>query len=138
MRNLSFAATLVPCLLAACSLPSTVADNLHPYRIDVRQGNYVDQSMLSQLRKGMTRDQVRFVLGTPLLADVFHADRWDYLYRFRPGSGEVEQRRVSVFFLEGKLEYVDGDVVAGSPGQGGAVEPPSRVIDLMEAPRAAK
>ncbi|MDY0013494.1 MAG: outer membrane protein assembly factor BamE [Rhodocyclaceae bacterium] len=138
MRIPSPVATLASCLLAACSLPATVADNLHPYRIDIRQGNHVDQGMVSQLRKGMTRDQVRFVLGTPLLTDVFHADRWDYLYRFAPGSGDLEQRRIAVFFQDGKLDHVEGDVVAGMGGPGEMAEARSRVIDLMEPVKSDK
>lgn len=110
-----------------------VAENVHPYRIDVRQGNYVDQAMISQLRKGMSQDQVRFVLGTPLLVDIFHSDRWDYVYRFKKGDGPLEDRRISVFFVDGKLDHVAGDVVAGDPPVAAAA-PQARVIDLGSAP----
>lgn len=120
---------LLPLALAACSVPTMVAENVHPYRIDVRQGNYVDQSMVSQLKKGMSQEQVRFVLGTPLLTDVFHADRWDYVYRFKRGNGALEERRMAVFFVDGKLDHVEGDVVAGAPPEVAAA-PPARVIDL--------
>ncbi|PIV71723.1 MAG: outer membrane protein assembly factor BamE, partial [Rhodocyclales bacterium CG17_big_fil_post_rev_8_21_14_2_50_68_7] len=68
---------------------------LSPYRIDVRQGNYITQEMVARLKPGMTRDQVRFVLGTPLVVDLFHAERWDYFYRFQPGSGQAQQRHLS-------------------------------------------
>jgi outer membrane protein assembly factor BamE len=61
-----------------------------PYRIDIRQGNYITQEMVAQLKPGMSRDQVRFILGTPLVADIFHADRWDYIYSFKPGRGELQ------------------------------------------------
>lgn len=98
-------------LISGCG----VTDYLRPYRIDVRQGNYVTQDMVSHLKKGMTRDQVRFALGTPLLSDVFHADRWDYVYRFEPGKGDAEQRVMTVFFEDDKLVRVEGDVVAGDP-----------------------
>lgn len=116
--------------LAACSLPTMVAEKVQPYRIDVRQGNYVDQAMVSQLRKGMTQEQVRFVLGTPLLVDVFHSNRWDYVYRFKRGTGSLESRKLSVYFVDGKLESVDGDVVAGAPPEAESGAPPARVIDL--------
>lgn len=96
-------------LIAGCS----VTEYLSPYRIDVRQGNYVTQDMVSHLKKGMTRDQVRFALGTPLLSDAFHADRWDYVYRFAPGKGEADQRVLTVFFEGDQLVRVEGDVVAG-------------------------
>ena len=87
------------------------------YRMEIQQGNYVSQEMVDQLKPGMTRDQVRFVLGTPLLTDVFHGDRWDYVYRRqRANSREVEERRISVFFADDKLVRVEGDVVpAGLP-----------------------
>ncbi len=102
-------------LLSGCSFDS-VAKRIDPYRIDLRQGNYLDQEMVSQLRKGMTREQVQFVLGRPLLADAFHSNRWDYVYYFQPGSkgGNAEKRIFSVFFdEEGLLDYVEGDVTAG-------------------------
>ena len=73
--------------LSGCSV-TALSDFVKPYRIDVRQGNYVTQDMVAQLKPGMTREQVRFVLGTPLVADVFHSDRWDYIYRFQPGKAQ--------------------------------------------------
>jgi outer membrane protein assembly factor BamE len=88
--------------------------------------------MVSQLRPGLSRDQVRFVLGTPLLVDMFHADRWDYVYRLQKGrTGEVELRRFTVFFDgEGKLYRVAGDVVAEQGGEDAAPDVKSRVLDL--------
>jgi outer membrane protein assembly factor BamE len=129
MRHSVLASTLAVTILNACAFPNWVAEKVHPYRINVRQGNYVDQAMVSQLRKGMSQDQVRFILGTPLLVDIFHADRWDYVYRFKLGSGEVQERRMAVFFVDGKLDHLDGDVVAGTAPEM-AVAPPARVIDL--------
>lgn len=70
--------------------------------------------MVSQLKPGMSREQVRFVLGAPLLVDVFHTDRWDYIYRFQPGRGELQERRLTVIFEDGKLARLEGDV---KPGQ---------------------
>lgn len=102
--------------LAACSGVPSVTSVISPYKIDVRQGNYVTQEMVAQLKPGMTKDQVRFVLGTPLLTDMFHAERWDYVYRFKPGRAEAQQRRLSVFFEDGKLARVAGDVTAAEPG----------------------
>lgn len=109
-----FLLPLLPALLtlAACSTSPDVTSMLSPYRIDVRQGNYVDQEMVAKLRPGMTRDQVRFALGTPLINDIFHADRWDYVYRFKPGRGDAQLRRLVVFFTDDKLARVSGDVVA--------------------------
>ena len=110
MKPPAVVASLVFCtlVLPACS----VTNYLNPYLVDVRQGNYVTQEMVAQLKPGMTKDQVRFALGTPLVADVFHGERWDYVYRFKPGRGELQQRHLSVFFDQGKLVRVSGDVVA--------------------------
>jgi outer membrane protein assembly factor BamE len=106
LRTLALAATL---LLGACSL---LPGFLQPYRIDIQQGNFVSQEMVSQLQPGMSREQVRALLGTPLLADIFHADRWDYIYLLdRPGKPR-EQRHLSVFFEDGRLARLGGDVVA--------------------------
>lgn len=145
----------VPLLAACSSMPDTegigegiskaldISPYLHPYRIDVRQGNLVTQEMVSQLRPGLTKDQVRFVLGTPLLTDVFHADRWDYVYRLQTGDGEVQQRRLVVFFQDGKLSRLGGDVV-GDPNEvaGAAPKPPSRIVEIKapqpKAEEAAK
>lgn len=136
-------------LLAACSstpesrgtAPGTssafgVIDRLHPYRIDVRQGNMVTQEMVAQLRPGQTKDQVRFVLGTPLLTDIFHADRWDYVFRLQKGNGEIQQRRLVVFFENGKLIRVGGDVVGGDPVTASTTaptKPAPRVIEIRAA-----
>lgn len=114
--------------LAACSGTPNVASMLTPYRIDVRQGNYVTQDMVARLKPGMTRDQVRFALGTPLVADLFHANRWDYVYRFEPGRGEVQLRRLVVFFEDDKLARVGGDVVAAT--EAAAAAPAARVVDV--------
>lgn len=123
-------------LLAGCSF-DTITSHIHPYRIDVRQGNYVDQGMVAQLKKGMTRDQVRFVLGTPLVEDVFHSDRWDYVYRFTPGNGTPQERVLSVFFDGDRLDRVEGDVKAGDAEAAAAQQQAdrSRVYE-MTAPEA--
>jgi outer membrane protein assembly factor BamE len=93
-------------LLGACSLPDFMA----PYRMDIQQGNYITQDMVSQLKNGMSKEQVRYVLGTPLLTDVFHAERWDYVYWLDRRGQPREQRRLAVFFQDGKLARLDGDV----------------------------
>lgn len=122
-------------LLSACSFDN-LAGRVNPHRIDVRQGNFVDQSMVAQLRRGMSRDQVRFVLGTPLIVDLFRDDRWDYVYLFQPGRGPAEQRVLSVFFVDNVLDRVEGDVVADSDG-GATVSGAerSRVVDVEAVPR---
>ncbi len=137
MRPTKLAAMLaVVGLLAGCSF-DMLTNRVNPYRVDIRQGNYVDQAMVAQLRKGMTRDQVRFVLGTPLVVDMFRDDRWDYVYLHRPGRGQPEQRTVSVFFKDDLLERLEGDVVGGDAVAGAAAPERSRVIEVP-APGAAK
>ncbi|MGO4378975.1 outer membrane protein assembly factor BamE [Pseudoduganella sp. RAF53_2] len=80
-----------------------------PYRPDIQQGNFVSQEMMAQLKVGMTKDQVKFLLGTPLMADAFHADRWDYPFRLAKGSGELTTSAVVVFFdKDGKVERFEG------------------------------
>jgi outer membrane protein assembly factor BamE len=74
------------------------------YRMDVQQGNYLEGKTVDQLQVGMTRTQVRYLLGTPLVPDVFDKDRWDYLYYFRHGRRRPnEPRRLEVFFKEDKV-----------------------------------
>jgi outer membrane protein assembly factor BamE len=103
---------LIAALAVAACGGVPVLPGFTPYRMEIQQGNFVDQGMVSRLKAGMTREQVRFVLGTPLVADVFHADRWDYVFMRQPqGGGALEQRRLSVFFQDGRLARVDGDVV---------------------------
>lgn len=110
---------LLPLLAACSSLPSMPAmpsmpnfsNWLTPYKIDVRQGNYVSQEMVSQLKPGMSKDQVRYALGSPLITDIFHADRWDYVYRLQSGNGKVEERKLTIYFDQGKLIRLAGDVV---------------------------
>ncbi|HQR02930.1 MAG: outer membrane protein assembly factor BamE [Proteobacteria bacterium] len=136
-----FTAPAAVLVLAACSSTSDfkVTDLITPFRIDVRQGNYVDQDMVAQLKPGQTREQVRYLLGTPLMADPFHADRWDYVYRFQPGKGEAQERRLAVFFQDGKLARISGDVVAQEPGQQEtAAILPARVVDIPADPDSDK
>lgn len=101
-------------MLGACSSPY-VPNLLRPYRPDVQQGNIVTKDMVEQLRPGMTRDQVRFLLGTPMLTDIFHQDRWDYPYYLRRKSGETQIRKLSVVFAEGKLDHFNSDAMPAEP-----------------------
>ena len=105
---------MIRALTLLLALQLTGCGPLAPYRIEIQQGNFVSQEMVAQLRRGMTREQVRFLLGTPLVTDIFHANRWDYVYLLdRPGQ-TPQKRRLAVFFEEDKLARVDGDVVAAA------------------------
>lgn len=82
---------------------------LGPYRPDVHQGNIVTKEMVDQLRIGMTRDQARFMLGTPLMTTEFHKDRVDYIYYLNPRRGPVQIRRLTLFFKDNRLEKFTAD-----------------------------
>jgi outer membrane protein assembly factor BamE len=69
-----------------------------PYRMEIVQGNVVTREMAAAIKPGMTRSQVREVLGSPLLTDIFHADRWDYVFTIRRQGANYQQRRVTVLF----------------------------------------
>lgn len=91
---------LLPLLLTACVLA--------PHKIDMQQGNYVDQQAVAKLKPGMTRAQVRFLLGTPLVADIFHSQRWDYIF-LTGEAGDVRTRaHIAVVFEGDTLLRVEG------------------------------
>ena len=103
-------------ICTGCSYMPTIPGTT-PFKMEIQQGNFITQDMVSKLKPGMTREQVRFALGTPLVADMFHADRWDYVYmRIPQGGGKPERRRLAVFFEDAKLKRVEGDVVPQGPG----------------------
>ena len=95
-------------LLAGCGANGPA---LKPFKMDIQQGNVVTSKMLLQLKPGMTKSQVRFIMGTPLIVDSFHKDRWDYFYQMRQAGKIVEQRRVILDFDKELLTKVRGDVV---------------------------
>ena len=91
-------------LITGCSsIPSVL------YKIDVQQGNIITQEMVDKLKPGMGGSQVRFVLGTALIDDVFHKDRWDYVYRLLQHGNLVEEYKLTVFFEDDKLVRTAGD-----------------------------
>ena len=93
--------------LAGCSVPGV-------YKVDVQQGNVITQDMIDQLRPGMTPQQVRFIMGTPLISDTFNPLRWDYLYSLEPGRQQRRQERISLIFdEEGRLNGLQGDFMPG-------------------------
>lgn len=111
MRKLLIYSLAVATLyLSGCSGDPIVGHLPFVYRIDVQQGNVITQEMVDKLQPGMDRTQVQFVLGTPMLKDVFHADRWDYAYSTQPGGEERSKQRVTVFFEQDRLARVEGDL----------------------------
>lgn len=82
-----------------------------PYKVDVIQGNFISREQVEFLKPGMTRAQVRDVLGTPLLASIFHADRWDYVFTLKRRNVEPQFFRYAVFFKGDSLERFEGDTM---------------------------
>ena len=94
--------------LAACeSMRSWTPAFVQPYRPDVQQGNVVTLEMVELLRPGMTRDQVRFLLGTPLLTDPYHPERWDYYFSVSAGSEVKERYRATLYFSDERLVRIE-------------------------------
>lgn len=115
--------------LAGCSFPGV-------YKIDIQQGNVVSQDMIDQLRPGMTRRQVRFIMGNPLITDTFHANRWDYLYSLQPGGGARQQERISlVFDGSDQLVGLSGDFIPGQ-SRDEAIRGSSAATQLKQTPAA--
>lgn len=80
-----------------------------PYKAGVQQGNWITQEQVALLQPGMTREQVRFALGSPTLTSVLHANRWDYPYYYKPGYGEARERKFTVWFENDRLTRWEGD-----------------------------
>lgn len=134
MRNpvfflLAVAATIA---LGGCSSSHLLPDKIPlVYRIDIQQGNVITQDMLAQLKPGMDKAKVRYIMGTPLIVDTFHDNRWDYVYTFQKGGGERKERHVALHFKDGKLAYVTGDVKPANA----ALKPkprPEETIDITQ------
>lgn len=95
-----FSLVLVSLLLASCSL-------LTPHKVEVRQGNLISPEMQAKIKIGMTQTQVRAALGTPLVNDVFHANRWDYIYRFQTQGQLVEEKKMTLYFENDVLQRIE-------------------------------
>ena len=88
-----------------------VANVITPYKVEVVQGNFVSQEQAAALQPGMTREQVRMILGTPLVSSLFHADRWDYVFTIRRKGITQEPKHLAVFFKNGVFERSEGDAL---------------------------
>lgn len=97
MRNLLILILPILLGLAGCSV----------YRVDIQQGNTLEAEQVDQLQIGMSREQVTFLLGTPLVHDPFHPDRWDYVYSFKPGGRTVKSRHLTLYFDNNTLARID-------------------------------
>ncbi len=114
---------IVIALLAAGCSRVPLLPGMTPHRIDIQQGNYITQDMVAKLKPGMTRSQVRYLLGTPLVADPFHAERWDYVYHMQKKGGTTEYRRIVLLFDQDRLSRIEGDVVPAPAGGAAAAAP---------------
>jgi outer membrane protein assembly factor BamE len=123
-------------LLAGCSLVDSV-QKFGPHRIDVQQGNALDPENVARLKLGLSRSQVRFLLGTPLV-DPFRTDRWDYVYLFYEAGTLVEQKRITLFFDGDTLARIEGDVPASVlEGQAPAVPGSPQATEIKPLPAPA-
>ena len=120
-RAMNFIHTRLLCALALAALASActsfdqasnrVASVITPYQVEVVQGNFISAEQAAALQKGMTRAQVRDVLGSPLLASMFHADRWDYVFTIRRKGVDLPPKRLAVFFKDGVFVRSEGDTM---------------------------
>ena len=115
MKKLSLLILMLLLVSAGCShpvLPSLPTPGVpFVHKIDIQQGNVVTQEMVAQLRLGMNKKKVRFVMGTPIIQDTFHSNQWDYVYTFHEGGGGTERRLITVIFNDaGQLINVEGDI----------------------------
>jgi outer membrane protein assembly factor BamE len=140
IRNIILRGSILACLLlAGCgSRPAIVLPYFKPYRMDIQQGNVVTQEMISKIQPGMTRSQVRFALGTPLVVDPFRTDRWDYVYQYHTAGVVTEHRKIAVIFKDDTLLRIEGDVVPARPGGAApAAAAPARPAVATDKPKAA-
>ena len=114
---------------------STILNNLPGvYSIDVQQGNIIDQSMIDQLRPNMTKRQVLFIMGSPMLSDPFHENRWDYLYSNQPGGEDRLQKKITLLFEGDSIIGIQGDFRPSTlpvikPSEETTVDVPKRELD---------
>ena len=108
MRKSLFSLILLTSLtLVSCSTIMSYIPGV--YTIDIQQGNIIEQSMVDQLRPGMNKRQVLYIMGSPMLDNVFHKNRWDYLYSNQPSGEERVQKQISLFFENDQIAGVQGD-----------------------------
>ncbi|MCK5648920.1 MAG: outer membrane protein assembly factor BamE [Gammaproteobacteria bacterium] len=121
MRNIIIT-SLVPVIvfLSSCTWIPDLSDIGLPrvHKVDVPQGNVIEQDQINQLRPGMNKQQIRFIMGTPMLDDSFHANRWDYIFRFKPGYGDIEFKQATLYFNEDdKLVNIQGTFRPGDKAE---------------------
>ena len=109
-------------ILAAATV---ISGCIRPYKLDIQQGNDITQELVDQVQPGMTKREVQYILGTPLVTDPFHTDRWDYFYAFKPGRAKKrEQGRVTIVFENDKTLRIEGKVELQSVSAAEILPPP--------------
>jgi outer membrane protein assembly factor BamE len=110
------------------------------YKLDINQGNYITVDQVDKLKVGQTRPQVRLVLGTPLLTDPFHANRWDYPYLFTRQGRTLEHRQLTLYFVDDKLARWEGDEAPPPPAVVAAAGGGDSALDksLSTAPKTGE
>lgn len=111
---------LLSLLLTSCSYVSSPL--LSPYKMDIRQGNYITAEMREKLKIGMTRHQVRYVLGTPMISDIFHGNRWDYIYRMEQRGEVVEKQQLTLYFEGDNLVRIEEGLAGRKVDQANTVK----------------
>jgi outer membrane protein assembly factor BamE len=104
------------------------------YRIDIQQGNVIEQEMLDRLQPGMDKGQVRFIMGTPAIVDPFHSDRWEYVYMYSKGGGRRQQRHITLHFDDDRLVRIDGDIVVAERREDEVLKPRAATVDVPLKP----
>lgn len=105
-------------LLVLVMVVLTGCTSFRPYRMEIRQGNLITPEMRAKVRVGMSRQQVTAALGSPLISDVFHANRWDYLYRYDERGKPLEQQRLTIFFEGDFVKRIDDSQMATAVAPG--------------------
>ena len=103
---------LILIAISAIFLSTGGCSSFYPYKLEVRQGNFVTPEMSKKIKVGMSRQQVSSVLGSPLVNDVFHANRWDYIYRLEEEGKLVEQQRLTLFFEGDSVKRIEDNLAA--------------------------
>lgn len=130
-KLLIYVVTIASLFLVACSSDPIVGRLPFVYRIDIQQGNVITQDMVNQLHVGMGKRQVQFVLGAPMIIDPFHANRWDYVYLFEPGSNsdhKATEQRVTLDFVDDKVSAISGTLL---PNPQPDTAPPKRQVTVV-------
>lgn len=102
------------------------------YKMTVQQGNIITEPMVNQVQLGMNREQVRYLLGTPLLTDMFHTNRWDYIYTIRRGHQPMESKRLTLWFEEDQLVSIEGFAQPDPAAALAALEEETVVVEVPD------